>query len=262
MKKHKIFIDAGGWYLAYYLGVFHYIFEEFGTTIFEDVYFEGISAGAHTSGYCLATIYGCHDNKYWLDNGPKQTVKKNKYNNALFTLGMYEAGKFFYDQLDEFQRSKIHEYFCSICIDTNRNPYKCIKITTANEFGSAVASSANIPFLGSIYAWRFRDVFLWDGYMNDTTIYDNIHTDCVNVLFITFDAKRINIHPAYVLLDLSEWTDFSILNSLLPSLYTQYMTLNRCDELFEMGYCDAKKHKDQIREKLTSFGILDKNREI
>ncbi len=260
MQKHKIFIDAGGWYGAYYLGMFHYIFEEFGTTIFENVYFEGISAGAFTSGYCLATIYGCHNNKYWLEHGQKQATRNNNYGNSRLTFGMYEGGKFFYEQLSEIQRSKIHEYFCSVCIDTNRKPYKCVEISTAKEYGSAVASSANIPFLGSLYAWRFRDVFLWDGYFNDATIFDNL--DCSNVLLITFDAKCINPNPAYVLLDLAEWTEFSFFNSLLPSFYPQYTTLNKCDELFQLGYNDAKKHKDQIREKLSSFGILDKNREI
>lgn len=256
MKQHKIFIDAGGWYGAYYLGMFHYMFEEFGTTIFEDVYFEGISAGSFTSGYCLATIYGCRDNRYWLELGQKRATINNNYGNSRLTFGMYQTGKLFYEQLDDIQRSKIREYYCGICMDSNLKPYRCEQINNITDYGSAVASSANIPGLGSLYAWKFRDVYLWDGYFNGNTIYDNLNNDCENILLITFDAKRIKPNPTYVILDLSEWTTYSILNSLLPSFFPQYTTLGICDDLFEQGYNDAKLHKTQVREKLTAFGLL------
>jgi hypothetical protein len=64
------------------------------------------------------------------------------------------------------------------------------------------------------------------------------------------------------MLDLSEWTEHSMWKSLLPSFYPQHTTLAICDELFEQGYNDAKKHKSQILDKLTAFGLFDKNREI
>ncbi len=258
MKQHKIFIDAGGWYVAYYLGMFHYIFEEFGTTIFENVYFEGISAGSFTSGYCLATIYGCHDNRYWLELGPKLATRDNNYGNARLTFGMYKNGKLFYEHLDENQRSKVSEYYCGICMDSNLKPYRCEQIKNSIEYGSAVASSANIPGLGSLYAWKFRDVYLWDGYLNDNTIYDNLNNDCENILLITFVKKRIKPNDVYVILDLSEWTPFSMWNSMMPSFFPQDITLGICDELFEHGYNDAKLHKSQIRDKLTAFGLFNK----
>lgn len=256
MKQHKIFIDAGGWYEGYYLGMFHYIFEEFGTNIFENIYFEGISAGSHTAVYNLATIYGCHDNRYWLENSSKYITRKNMYGNGILSQGLYDAGILYYNELDENQRSIIREYYCGISMDSNLKPFRCEQIDNISDFASAVASSANIPGIGSFYAWKFRDVYLWDGYLNDDTIYDNLNSDCHNILLITFNPKRIKPNPAYIMLDLSEWTPHSIWYSLLPSFFPQHTALKICDDLFEQGYNDAKKHKLQVREKLTAFGLL------
>lgn len=258
MKQHKIFIDAGGWYGAYYLGMFHYIFEEFGKTIFEDVYFEGISAGSHAAAYNLATIYGCRDNIFWLENGQKYATRSNNYGNRRLTQGINDSGLLYFNELDDNHRSKIREYFSAVCMDSNHQPFRCQQIETSLELASAVASSANIPGIGSLYAWKFRDVYLWDGYLNDNTIYDNLNNDCENILLITFVKKRIKPNDVYVILDLSEWTPFSMWNSMMPSFFPQDITLGICDELFEHGYNDAKLHKSQIRDKLTAFGLFNK----
>jgi hypothetical protein len=85
------------------MGIFHYMFTTFGTDIFKKVHFTGISSGGQTSGYCLASIHGCKDMLFWLDNGPKQTVITNNYGYGRLALGCYNSGKFFFNLLNTKQ---------------------------------------------------------------------------------------------------------------------------------------------------------------
>lgn len=123
--KYKIFIDSGAWYIAYYMGLFHYIFTEFGVDCFKHVHLEGISAGGQACGYILATIHGCKNMKYWFENGPQQIIRSNNYGNGKLTLGCYNAGLFFYKQLNKHQRKKIKKYFSCVCLDSSLNSHCC-----------------------------------------------------------------------------------------------------------------------------------------
>ena len=43
LRKYKITIGTGRFYLGYFMGIFNFIFEKFGTEIFHNVLFEGFS---------------------------------------------------------------------------------------------------------------------------------------------------------------------------------------------------------------------------
>ena len=57
----RIIIGYGGFYLSYFMGFFHYIFEKYGKKVFREVEFEGISAGAHTAAYSISTVFDVYN---------------------------------------------------------------------------------------------------------------------------------------------------------------------------------------------------------
>jgi hypothetical protein len=254
-KTYKIFIDSGGWYIAYYMGLFHYIFMEFGVECFKHVYFEGVSAGGQTCGYAIATIHGCKDMKYWLNNGPKQSIYDDNYGNGRLTLGCYKAGKSLYKKLNKHQCRKIKKYYSSLCLDSSLKPYYCNNITNAKIFGCAVASTGNIPLIGSLFAWRYKNKLLWDGNLILNYDYCNKKTyNADNVLFISLDSYKFGDDIVY--LNLSSWVNKTLKDSIFTSFLSKTDALANTDRLFNNGYNDAKCHHNEIHDKLKAFGIL------
>jgi hypothetical protein len=252
---HKIFVDSGGWYIAYYMGVFHYIFTTFGVDIFKGAHFEGVSAGGQIIGYALATIHGCKDMKYWLDNGPKHAISNNNYGYGRLTLGCYNAGKRFYDTLGYYQRETIKQKYCSLGLDSSSlKPFYIRNVSNRLEFACAVASTGNIPIVGSFYTWRYSGKRLWDGYMNLRYNYsNNLDYNADNVLFFSFDKHEPKKNVVYI--HLSKWTNFSIFKSVGISFYNKNDALLATDELFENGFADAKLNHDELHRKLHEFGL-------
>ncbi len=253
---HKIFVDAGGWYLAYYMGVFHYIFTTFGVDCFKDVHFEGVSAGGQCIGYVLATIHGCKDMKYWLDNGPKHAISNNNYGNGRLTLGCYNAGKHFYKTLDSSQKDEIKKKYCSLSLDSSFNPFFSRNISNTTDFACAVASTGNIPIVGSFHPWKHQNNYLWDGCLNfKYNHYKNLDYNTKKVLFFSLDKDNI-VEQNIININLSKWTNFSPLKSISISFYDKETALLATDELFENGFSDAKLNHDEIYDKLCKFGII------
>jgi hypothetical protein len=248
--KPTIMIDSGGWYISYYMGFFHYIFTTYGIDYFTYVYFTGVSAGGQTCGYCLATIHGCMDMKYWLDNGPKQAILSNNYGIGRLGLGCYNAGKFFYNQLNITQRNAITKYYSALCMDCMLQPYVCDNIDNTVDFGCAVAATGNVPIIMSAFPWKFRDVYLWDGYLN-TYINNIIYIDTENILLFTFTPKGTHKN----VMDLSKLITINGMDALIPSLYTQNEAIKRADALFQIGYEHAKNNENEILHKLNEIGI-------
>ena len=245
--KPRIFIDSGGWYLAYYLGMWEYILEHFGKEAFRGVYFDGTSAGGLVASCIVACVYGNQTMKYWLDNGPKQCVQTDMYRNGQFAKGMYNAGYFFYNCLSKQQRLALYKYLRFFCLDTNLNEYCCDKISNANEHANACAASGNIPFICSDKPVPFRDKYLWDASL--TKSYYSL---------VTKKSLCISFHPGpdcHTTLDLSKWIYSSTLLSLIPCFLPQQTTLSVCDALFEFGYHDAKAHSKELLTKFRSIGI-------
>ena len=248
--KPTIMIDSGGWYISYYMGMFHYIFTTYGVDPFTDVYFTGVSAGGQTSGYCLATVHGCKDMRYWLENGPKQTITSNNYGICRLGLGCYNAGKFFFNQLNMTQRNAITKYYSALCIDCMFKPYICDNIDNVVDFGCAVAGTGNVPIVMSALPLKFRDVYLWDGYLN--TYINNIsYRNTENTLLFTFSHRGTHKN----VIDLSKWISFSGIDALIPSLYTQNEAIKHCETLFQTGYEHAKNNENEIIHKLRDIGI-------
>ena len=116
--KPRIFIDAGGWYLAYYMGMWEYILEEFGRESFKGVYFDGASAGGQVATTIIASIYGDKQMKFWLQTGPKLAVECDKYGIGRLTDGIQSTGFIFYNNLNETQRRAICKYVRVFCTDS------------------------------------------------------------------------------------------------------------------------------------------------
>jgi hypothetical protein len=249
--KRTIMIELGGWHIAYYMGVFHYIFTTYGVDAFTDVYFTGVSAGGQTCGYCLGTIHGCKDMKYWLDNGPKQAVLTNNYGYGRLALGCYNAGKFIFNKLNKKQKRAITKYFSALCMDCMCQPYICDNIDNAVDFGCAVAATGNVPIVASVDPWKFKGVPLWDGYIN-TYINKSCYVDTNTTLLFTF--KNNGTHARFI--DLSKWTTtYSGISSMLPSFYSQNGALDATEKLFQCGYDDAKQNENELLYQLRGIGI-------
>jgi hypothetical protein len=249
---NKIFIDSGGWYISYYMGLLHYIFTNYGIDKFKKIYFEGVSAGGQACPYALATIYGNHNMKYWLKKGPKKVVYDDQYGCGKLTKGFYNSGKLFYSKLNKTQKSKIKKYFSAICSDIYNNPYICNNINSSTEFASTVASTGNIPIIGCLLPQKYKDKYLWDGNLN-TNYYNNLDYNSNNILFITFSPLSSCNNSKIIQLDLSKWIHTSLFTSLIPSFLNPEETLQYIDILFKFGYNNAKKHKDILFSKLDIF---------
>jgi len=243
-------IDSGGWYIAYYMGLFHYIFTTYGVDAFTDVYFTGISAGGQTCGYCVATVHGCKDMRYWLEHGPIQAISTGQYGVGRLGVGCYNAGKRFYNKLHRKQRIAIQRYYSALCTDWMLRPYLCDDIDNAVDFGCAVAATGNVPFMMSALPWKFRDAHLWDGNLN--AYINNLHyayTD--NTVLFTFESLGTHAH----VVDLSKWAAYSIADSFVTSLCTQREAIQRTRTLFLVGYEHAKTHEAEIEQRLIDIGI-------
>lgn len=246
--KRRIFIDAGGWYLAYYLGMWDFILTEFGKDAFKGVHFDGISAGGHISAYIVSAIYGEHTLRHWLENGPKHAVRINKYGGGQFAQGLYQAGYLFHKSLNKVQRRSNKKYVRAYCITDKQELYCCEKIKTHEEHAAAASSTANIPILCGYEPTRFRDKKLWDGVFYKQ--YDS-DLDTKNMLYISFGPH----FQCKNTLNLSNWIYHNNFLSLGPSFLPQSMTLKICDELFECGYNHAKNNRAELVEKFNSIGI-------
>jgi hypothetical protein len=245
--KQRIFIDSGGWYIAYYMGMWEYILEHFGREAFKHVYFDGISAGGQVATHIIASIYSDKPMKTWLETGPKTSVKNDKYGNCRLTEGVYDTGYIFYKNLNKIQQRAMRKYVRVFCTDSLLNAHSCDKITNADEYASAVASTGNIPLLGAQKPINFRDKYLWDGVLGNSC-YSLIHKKS---LYISF-SPRVQCDN---MLDLSKWIYYTELMTLIPSFLPQQMTLLVCDELFKRGYNDAKANRKELLEKFQSIGI-------
>lgn len=253
---HKIFVDGGGWYLAYYMGVFHYILTTFGVDCFKDVHFEGVSAGGHCISAVIATINGCKDMKYWLDHGPKHTISNNNYGNGRLTLGCYNASKLFYDTLNHYQRKEIKRKYCSLSLDSTFSPFFSRNISNKTDFACAIASTGNVPIIGSFLPWRHLKRHLWDGCLNfNYNHYKNLDYNAKKILVFSFFQNEFDKnHIIHV--DLSKWTPFSWCKFLGISFYDKKSALLATDELFETGFADAKLNHDELYNKLCKFGVI------
>jgi hypothetical protein len=247
-KSPRIFIDAGGWYLAYYLGMWEYILAEFGKEAFKGVHFDGISAGGHTASYIVSAIYGDHNLKHWLENGPKYAVRINKYGDGQFTQGIYEAGYHFHKSLNKAQRRANKKYVRVYCITDKQEMHCCDNIATSEEHGAAAAATGNIPLLGACEPMHFRDKQLWDGAFHKR-YGDTLDTN--NMLYISF-APHFECDNT---LDLSNWIYHSQLVSLLPSFLPPNITCAICDALFDCGFNDAKRNRATLVAKLNAIRI-------
>jgi hypothetical protein len=248
MTRPRIFMDAGGWYLAYYLGMWEYILSEFGKDVFKGVSFYGISAGSHASGYIIAAIYGNSTMRYWLDNGVKHVVYLDKYGNGKFTEGLYESGYKYYHILDEAQRKAVKKHLNVFCTNKNRELYCCKKISSCDESGKAASGTGNIPIIGSYGPTNFRGEQLWDGAFYNK--YDSV-INTKNMLYISFGPH----FQCDQTLDLSNWIPHNLFFSTIPSFLPQNITLFICDELFDRGYNDAKRNRDELVSKFNAIGI-------
>lgn len=247
-KSPRIFIDAGGWYLAYYLGMWEYILAEFGKEAFKGVHFDGISAGGHMGGYIVSAIYGDHTMKHWLENGPKYTVHANKYGDGQFTQGQYEAGYHFHTSLNKAQLRANKKYVHVYCITDKLKLHCCDKIATPEEHAAAASATGNIPIVGACEPMHFRDKQLWDGVFHKR--YGDV-LDTTNMLYISFGPH----FECENTLDLSNWIYHTQLVSLIPSFLPQNATLRICDELFDRGFNDAKRNRATLVAKLNAIGI-------
>ena len=247
-ESPRIFIDAGGWYLAYYLGMWEYILADFGKEAFKGVHFDGISAGGHTAAYIVSAIYGDHTMKHCMENCPKLATRLGKYGGGKMTQGQYETGYLFHKSLDKAQKQAIHKYVCVYCITDKLELHCCDKVETSEEYACAVSASGNIPILGSYEPIRFRDIQLWDGGFYKQ--YGNI-LDTTNMLYLTFEPH----FQCNNTLDLSKWIFYSQLVSLIPSFFPKIASLRICDELFERGFNDAKRNRATLVAKFNAIGI-------
>jgi len=246
--KPRIFIDAGGWYIAYYMGMWEYILEHFGREAFKGVYFDGISAGGQVSTHIIASIYSDKPIKTWLETGPKTAVKNDKYGNSCrITEGVYDTGYTFYKNLNKIQKLTMRKYVRVFCTDTLLNAHCCDKISNVDEYANAVTATSNLPLIFSHKPIKFRDKYLWDGVLGNSC-YSLIHK---NSLYISF-SPRVQCDN---MLDLSKWVYHTHYVSLLPSFLPQQIALMFCDEMFERGYNDAKANRKELLEKFQSIGI-------
>jgi hypothetical protein len=247
-KSPRIFIDAGGWYLAYYLGMWEYILAEFGKEAFKGVHFDGISAGGHTAAYIVSAIYGDHTMKHWLENGPKYAVYIHKYGCGQMTEGLYEAGYHFHISLNKAQIRANKKYVRAYCMTDEQELHCCQKIATSEEHAAAASATGNIPIAGACEPMQFRDKQLWDGFFYKQ--YGNV-LDTTNMLYLTFEPH----FQCNNTLDLSKWIFYSQLVSLIPSFFPKIASLRICDELFERGFNDAKRNRATLVAKFNAIGI-------
>ena len=245
--KPRIFIDAGGWYIAYYMGMWEYILEHFGREAFKGVYFDGISAGGQVATHIIASIYSDKPMKTWLETGPKQMIKLDKYGNGRLVDGVHATGYAFYNSLDKIQRRAIRKYARVFCTDTLLNMHYCDKISSAQEYVCAAAATGNIPLICAYTPTKFRDKYLWDGALGNSC-YSLIHPKSLYI------SPSPRVHRDTIL-DLSNWVYYTQFVSLLPSFLPQQIALMFCDEMFERGSNDAKANRKELLEKFQSIGI-------
>ena len=246
--KTRIFIDAAGWYIAYYMGMWEYILEEFGRESFKGVYFDGVSAGGHVATHVIASIYGGKSMRTWLETGPKLAIKCDKYGIGRLSDGIHFTGHAFYNNLNENQRNAIRKYVRVFCADSFLRNHCCDKISNACEYTGAITATGNIPIIGSYKPIKFRDNYLWDGALSPSY---STQVDS-QTLYITFTPSTTLYDN---LLDLSNWVFYTPIIALGPSFLPKELTTILCDDLFDSGYKDAQLHRGELLTKFKRIGI-------
>lgn len=241
-------MDAAGWYLAYYLGMWEYILEAFGKDAFQNVVFEGISAGGHASAYVVASVHGSQSLRHWLEYGPKWVVRQNMHSDGQFTKGQYDAGYAFHTSLNKSQRRANRKYVRAYCLTDTMELYCCEKIRTSEEHAQAASATGNVPIVSSCSPMTFRGTPLWDGALYRD--YEGV-VNTNRMLYITFSPRFVCKH----ILNLSDWVYISAFISLLPCFLPQTLSLVICDQLFDRGYSDAKSNRDELQAAFRSIGI-------
>lgn len=250
----SVFIGEGGFYICYFMGLLHYVFQCFGTESFRQTVFEGVSAGGQAAGYAVATVHGVGDMHTWLRSGPIGAMRRER-RFGTHTLACYRAGVRYYEELQAHQKQGmvqfIRDYYRSFATTVFGKPFVMDKIIDKKTFGQAVASTGNVPILGSVRPWRFQEKPLWDG-----AIAFRLHPHkCIPAggvcIFRNAPAAHL-LPPGVQVIDCSAWRSFPDAAQLKILFASFEHAEKEMEALFAAGVHDARIHHCELAK---AFGF-------
>jgi hypothetical protein len=265
--RKLIIMDASGWYSPFYMGFMEFIFETYGRDAFKNVVFSGLSGGGHAAGYSIATVHGpSHKNmRYWLTNGQQFAVSINKYHFGNLTDGCYLSGVSYYNIChDDNITNHIRDNYFSIGTNFFGQLVTCDTSTSADEFGRAVASTGNIPIIGSLFPIIYRGIYLWDGlftwiYSMNTKRTDiaPLYSNKSTLIFTMMSENKFILEPNVHVINIRKITvtpiPKSVIQTMAPSFQSKLNAHDFCDKWFYIGYMSAKINHSQYANKIKAF---------
>jgi len=260
-------MDASGWYSPYYMGFMEFVLETYGREPFKETMFAGISGGGHAAGYSIATVHGptYKTLRHWLSRGQQFACGINSHICGWLTRGEYIAGYTYYNTCDDDGITHhIHDKYFSIATNMFGEMVTCDTPESADEFGRAVATTGNVPIIGSLFPIRYRGIYLWDGLCAWLCGGDALRTDVASVysdnstLIITMMSEkkfisRENVHAVNVRKLSIVPIPQSLIQTMAPSFISSIEAHQFCDKWFDIGYDSAKATHSQYRGEIERF---------
>lgn len=263
-------MDASGWYSTYYMGFMEFIFETYGREPFKEIMFTGVSGGGHAAGYSIATVHGpAHKTlRYWLPRGQQLDCGINMYTCGWLTRGCYISGYTYYNTCEEDGITHhINDKYFSISTNMFGEMVTCGTPESADDFGRLVATTSNVPIIGSLFPLSYRGIYLWDGLIAWIwgrsplrTDVASVYSDKSNLIFTMMSDKKFvpqtNVHVINIRKLAIKPIPSSLIQTMMPSFMSSINAQQFCGMWFDIGYESAKTNHLQYKDKIEKF-ILD-----
>ena len=262
---------GSGIMLVYQMGLAHYINKHFGYYNNEESLnyykFSGMSGGAATAGFMMASVYGIGDMAYWYNSHVRKLVIQSssgflnffgKWTNLIWLLA-YDAYRIC--QVCGLNNEVWNSRFRIFVTKIEKNSIKTKRIKIFNNpqtFADAICSTTFIPFLFSehmVYKSSDDDSNIIDGsagfILNDL---ENItKNNLTNTIYFTFDHYssdeieiiRDNMTVINICPEKCNPLTFIWRYQFLP-----IHSLNKSDDLFKMGYEWGEKNHEILSKYL------------
>jgi len=265
--RKLLLMDASGWYSPYYMGFMEFILETYGREPFKEIMFAGISGGGHATGYSIATVHGpTHKTlRYWLSRGQQLACGINSHTCGALTYGCYLAGYTYHNTCeDDGITHHINEKYFSIATNMFGEMVTCDTPESSDDFGRVVATTSNVPIIGSLFPLSYRGIYLWDGLCawlcgGDAlrTDVSSVYSDKSTLVFTMMSEKKFvsreNVHVMNVRKLSTDPIPSSLIQTMLPSFMSSTKAHQFCDTWFDIGYESAKANHSQYRDKIEKF---------
>ena len=225
MDKVQLTFSGGGGFLPYYLGIAKFIQEKY--VIDNNILLSGASCGIIP--IILLRLNINIDEFY--KNKAKNFINKYKAFN-FFKLNLYKDGKDFLNEIINNKNNYLkfnNSTYISVT-EINKLKFKNKLISnweSHDDFINICIASAHLPILGKSITYNYKNKVYIDGGITDNR------------------PVPFKIYPSIVI-HYTKWRKFSRI-FLIP-----FANIKNCDYLFNLGYSDAEKNRNDFDKILTT----------